>query len=70
MPHAVFVRRPSDQLDPLPKALATDLDTRVAARELAEHLAHSYACHGEHDETGVLWFRDQEGLAEIWPQRQ
>ena len=68
VPHAVFVRRPGSYFDPLPKPLATDIPTEDAARQIARRLAHSYSCHGRHDATGVFWFRDIEGLAEIWAQ--
>lgn len=70
MSHAIFVRRPSHYFDPLPKPLATDLATESAARQLARRLASSYRCHGCHEATGVFWFRDEQGLAEIWAQPQ
>lgn len=70
MPHAIIVRRPSDYFDPDPKALALDLPGLDAAQKLAKRLAYSYPCHGRRAATGVFWFRDQDGLVEIWPQVQ
>lgn len=69
MPHAILVRRPGNYLDPNPKPLALDLPGLDAARRLARRLAKSYPLHGRY-ETGVFWFRDHDGLAEIWPAAQ
>lgn len=70
MPHAIFVRRPGNYFDPSAKPLAIDIANEEGAQRIARRLARSYPCHGQHDERGVLWFRDREGLVEIWPQRQ
>ena len=69
MPHAVLVRRPGNYRDPNPRPLAVDLPGLAAARRLAMRLAKSYPLHGCH-ETGVFWFRDRDGLVEIWPEAQ
>lgn len=63
MDHAIFVR--SEGVDG-GECLATDIATHRDAVNLMERLAGSYSEHGTYPGTEVCWFRDREGLKEMW----
>lgn len=66
MSAVLMVKRPG----PLSTActiLATDIPKKAAARRLARSLASTYRENGIYLDSDVCWFRDGDGLAELWP---
>lgn len=53
-----------------PEVLAVDVPCSIQARLLARRIAWSYPQHGWDVTTGQYWFRDENGLHEIWSQPQ
>ena len=66
MCHAIYVRTVS-VFDQRPgRLLACEIGSEHEARKLVRDLAVSYEEYGLDPLTRVYWFRDEEGVHEIW----
>lgn len=66
MPHAIFVRDIGRTRGSGPRLLAHAIDGRQAAQRLIHGIVRSYPHCGVDPISQVHWFRDADGLHELW----
>ena len=66
MPHSIFIRDITDAGGQNFQMIAYEISSSEDARTLICGVAESYPEHGYEDATQVSWFRDKNGLHEIW----
>lgn len=69
MSYTIFVRDILTQTTACRYMLACEISERKKAEEMIARLADTYEEHGLDRGTSVHWFRDRQGLHEIWVQR-
>ena len=66
MAHAIFVGDITGSGIKNMALLAYAIPSMKDAERLVQRLAGSYPEHGLEPSTGVYWFRDKQGMHEIW----
>lgn len=70
MLHSIFMRDLREFRGRTRRLVAYDIPEAVNARRLVRRLATSYAEHGLNAVTLAYWFRDAEGVHEVWTEPQ
>lgn len=66
MPHAIYVRDLNRTRTSVPRLLAYAIESREAAQRVVHGIVRSYPDCGLDPISDVHWFRDAEGLHELW----
>ena len=66
MSHSIYVRDIGKMHGSLPRLLAHSIDGRLAAQRMIRGILQSFHDCGTDPISNVNWFRDKEGLHELW----
>lgn len=64
--HSIYLQSANTSPGNNRETLATDIADGSMARELVRRIAKSFSDHGLVRNSGAYWFRDEDGVREIW----